>query len=325
MQSFPAYAPAERKPSSSQFSRKKHYPTAVQSAINVFHVFRRRAAFEIFHGKRHDHFHAGIEVRDHGTENGRAVQPRNGGHLFQVLVLLGEPVLSGRGERACRRRVLRDHLLAAAAVARDRRACERGVLIYYTAFDKRLHERDEPRRVTPRHGNAFRCRYARGARLVEFGKAVFPSRQGAVRGGRVDDRRARTFRQPRRLLRRRVRQAQERDVGGEDRLPSRLRIFPLFFGENYQTYVRTLLQPFGDAQSRRALSSVHENLCHFTNSSTNLICFSTDAAPVPPSDVRLRTHAASEIASYRSSPNSSEKFLYSPSVISSSVLSCFMP
>ena len=84
-------------------------------------------------------------------------QTRDRAHLAQVLVLLREGVLPGRGVQGvglvCL--IFGDHLLAAAAVARERVARQQRVRRQDARLDERIDEHDEAAGVAAGHGDAL--------------------------------------------------------------------------------------------------------------------------------------------------------------------------
>ena len=214
-----------------------------------------------------------------------------------MFVLLSEGVLPGRRVLRARPLVVRDHLFAAAAVTGERKTAEPRGRGQYPRRDQRADERNEPRSVTAGDGDTLRGGYPLRALRGQLGETVLPARRRAVGGRGVYERRAAALRELRRFARRSVGKTEKDDVRRGDRVLARRAVLAQLVREDYLPKIGARRYPALYAQSGRALPAVYEHRFHPANLSRKRICFSTDSAPVPPSDTLLATHARSEMAS----------------------------
>ena len=139
-------------------------------------------------------FHAGVVIRDDGREERCLAELADLHDLRKMLVLLGEAVLAGRGER---KRlflfVFLDHFFAAAAVAGEGYDVERVIDRKDACVDERIQDRDRAAGVAAGDGDLL-C-FADGLVLLgrEFREAVDPVFLGAVGRGGVKDANAGAF------------------------------------------------------------------------------------------------------------------------------------
>ena len=125
--------------------------------------------------------------------------------------------------------VLRDHLLSAAGVSGEGKYSEGRLLRDHSRRHKRIDRNHESRCVTARICSKFRvndCIFMRSGKLRN---SICPARRGAVCRGSVDDPREILLHKTHRLLRRRIRQAEEGDIRRVDEFLSLIRVFPLCF------------------------------------------------------------------------------------------------
>ena len=132
---------------------------------------------------------------------------------------------------------------------------------------------------------------------VELGEAVVPARLGAVGGRGVDDGGI-AVHQVRRLNRRRIRQAEESHIRGvQDLFPGRP-VLPQLRRQAQDLQFLPIGQALMNPQAGGAGAAVYKNLCHwFSSFLTNAICFSTEAAEVPPSLIRFSMQVFRSMAS----------------------------
>ena len=238
-----------------------HDGAGVLCGVGGLDVRHRLAGAELSAEERDARLHAAVEIRHDRREHRRVRQTRDRAHLAQVLVLLREGVLPGRGVQGVGRvcLIFGDHLLAAPAVARERVARQQRVRRQDARLDERIGEHDEAAGVAAGHGDAL----GRSDRCLALGrqlrKAVHPARRGAVRGRGVEHDRVRVFDQICRRDGRRVRQTQKRDVRAVEHLALRLDIVPKLRRQGQQRDVRALCQPVVNAQPGRAGAAVNEN------------------------------------------------------------------
>ena len=209
--------------------------------------------------QRDHRLHARVVVGHNGDEIRCGVQPRDGGHLGQVLVVQRQAV----GARGVQRLVgalglvLGDHLFAAAAVAGQ----ARHVQVRGLRDDPQLHQRrdgrDKAGGVAARHGDAGRG-FQRLAGAVQLGQAVDPAGRGAVRRARVEN--AHIVPQQRHdLTRGVVRQAEEREVALiDDRRPC-ADILAVRLGDFQNFKFVPFRQPVRNAQTGGPGGTVHED------------------------------------------------------------------
>ena len=178
-----------------------------------------------------------------------------------MLVLLRQTVLPGRGVQGVQFvcLVLGDHLLAAAAVARERVARQQRVRRQDARLDERVDQHDEAAGVAAGHRDAL-GRTDRGLALGrQLREAVRPAGGRAVRGRGVEHDRVRVLDEVRRRDGRRVRQAQKRNVRAVEQLALRFDIVVQLGRQGQQVDVRALGQPVINAQTGRAGAAVDEN------------------------------------------------------------------
>ena len=212
--------------------------------------------------KRNADEHAGVVICDDGREERGLLQAGDDPHLREVLVLLGQAVEARGIERGVAHfaLILRDHLLAAAAVASQREAAQHGVGRNDARVDQRPRDGDEARRVAAGVGDALARDDGLAHRRGELREAVGPALGRAMRGGGVDDARMVVLYEAHGLARRCVWQAEERDVRGVDQ-PGALRGVLAQRGvDGQQLDVRPPAEALKDAQAGRALAAVDVNL-----------------------------------------------------------------
>ena len=209
--------------------------------------------------QRDHRLHTRVVVGHNGDEIRCGVQPRDGGHLGQVLVVQRQAV----GARGVQRLVgalglvLGDHLFAAAAVAGQ----ARHVQVCGLRDDPQLHQRrdgrDKAGGVAARHGDAGRG-FQRLAGAVQLGQAIDPAGRGAVRRARVEN--AHIVPQQRHdLTRGVVRQAEEREVALiDDRRPG-ADILAVRLGDFQNFKFVPFRQPVRNAQTGGPGGTVHED------------------------------------------------------------------
>ena len=209
--------------------------------------------------QRNHRFHTGVVVGHDRHKVGRGVQPCDGGHLRQMLVVQRQTV----GARGVQRRVdalalvLGDHLFAAAAVAgqaRDRKVRSLG--------DKPpLHQRrngcDKAGGMAAGHRHAGGGRQRR-AGAVQLRQAVDPAGRCAVRRAGVQNPHI-TAHQRHDLARGVIRQAEEGEVTLiDDRRPG-ADILAVCLGNLQKLKFIPLRQTVRDPQPGSAGTSIHEN------------------------------------------------------------------
>src|SRR5690606_32478217 len=182
-------------------------------------------------------------------------------HLGQVLVREAQRVGARAGKIG--RRVLLvvgDHLLAAAAVAGDRRGRERPVGRYQSGGYKRPHREREGGGVAAGVGDAFARPQSLAVSGRELGHAVGPRRIDAVRGGGVDHAGLRIGDERGGFLGGGVGQAKEGDVGGVETLGPRGGVLAQGGIDLNDRDVGARGQPFEDLQSGGALLAIDKYL-----------------------------------------------------------------
>ena len=209
--------------------------------------------------QRDHRFHTGVVVGHDRHKVGRGVQPRDGGHLRQVLVVQRQTV----GARGVQRRVdalalvLGNHLFAAAAVAGQ--ACDREVR---SRGDKPpLHQRrngcNKPGGMAAGHRHAGGGRQRR-AGAVQLRQAVDPAGGCAVCCAGVQNPHI-TAHQRHDLARGVIGQAEEGEVALiDDRCPG-ADILAVCLGDFQNFKFIPLRQPVRNAQAGGTGTSIHEN------------------------------------------------------------------
>ena len=182
-------------------------------------------------------------------------------HLGQMLVGKAEAVALGRVQLAVGRTVgalvLGDHLLAAAGVARNAGAAERIV----RRGQPQLHQR--PRDADKAAGIAAGHRHAAGIfdlllLALQLRETVVPRCIGAEGRGGVQHLDVGAEKRHD-LFGRRIRQAEEGEVGGVDDLRPLVHILASLRRDAQQLNVRPGGQTVGDAQARRARRTVDKD------------------------------------------------------------------
>ena len=188
-------------------------------------------------------------------------QARDGAHLAQVLVLLCKTVLPGGNVQGVEgvRLILGDHLLAAAAVARERVARQQRVRRQDARLDERVDQHDEAAGVAAGHRDALGGTDRGLALGRQLRETVRPAGGRAVRGRGVEHDRVRVLDEVSRRDGRRVRQAQKRDVRAVEQFALGLDIVVQLGRQGQQVDVRALGQPVVNAQTGRAGAAVDED------------------------------------------------------------------
>ena len=178
-----------------------------------------------------------------------------------MLVLLRQTVLPGRNVQGVKLvcLILGDHLLAAAAVARERVARQQRVRRQDARLDERVDQHDEAAGVAAGHRDAL-GRTDRGFALGrQLREAIRPAGGRAVRGRGVEHDRVRVLDEVRRRDGRRVRQAQKRNVRAVEQLALRFNIVVQLGRQGQQLDVVALGQPVINAQAGCTGAAVDEN------------------------------------------------------------------
>ena len=132
---------------------------------------------------------------------------------------------------------------------------------------------------------------------AELREAVGPAGGYAVRRRGVHDAHGGVFYHRDRLAAGGVRQAEDGEAAGVERLAPCRRVFPRLAREGDEFEVVPALQPGVYAQPGRAGAAVYEYLCHAVTCFKYSICAAMFAGEAPPSEVRFATQAAREMSS----------------------------
>ena len=176
-------------------------------------------------------------------------------------MLLRQTVLPGRNVQGVKLvcLILGDHLLAAAAVARERVARQQRVRRQDARLDERVDQHDEAAGVAAGHRDAL-GRTDRGLALGrQLREAIRPAGGRSVRGRGVEHDRVRVLDEVRRRDGRRVRQAQKRNVRAVEQLALRFNIMVQLGRQGQQLDVAALGQPVINAQAGCTGTAVDEN------------------------------------------------------------------
>ena len=228
----------------------------------VMQRLRTRRDRQLAQRQRHRHREPLVETRHNRTENRRLLQARVHAHFRQMLVHQPQRIRTRTLQRLGQRRLLvvGDHLLAAAAVARDRKTRQREIRRHQPALHQRTHRERERRRMAPRIGDAFARADRRAIFRAQFRHAVNPRRVDAMRRRCVDHARLRIRHQRRRLLGRRVGQTQESDIHRVQTRRARRRILALRRIDLDQFQLGTQGEALMDLQTRGAFLPIDKYL-----------------------------------------------------------------
>ncbi|CAM2148598.1 hypothetical protein PT2222_200027 [Paraburkholderia tropica] len=229
-------------------------------AVQREHVLRRGAARELLRRKIGRDREALVERADDRREHGRLLEAAVERHFRQMLVREAERVRARAHQlRIAACFVLRNHLLAAAAVAGERVAVRRETGRDQTGLDERAHRQHECRSVAAGDRDALRRAHFLALRAGQFRQAVSPVGVGAKGRARVDQHRAVVLDQRSRFARGHVRQAQEGHIRCVDETTAFLDVLPLGLVDPQDLDVGALRQVFENLQAGRAFLSVDKN------------------------------------------------------------------
>ena len=155
--------------------------------------------------------------------------------------------------------ILRDHLLAAAGITGQRSTGQRGVLRDDAARDERIYGGDKAARVAAGVRDALGIPDRFAVRLGQLSKAVIPVRVGAVRGRGINDTGGIILDERNGLACRRIRQAQERNVGCVQELAALLSVLALVLIDEQQLDVVAAAEALVNLEAGRALFAVDVN------------------------------------------------------------------
>ena len=113
--------------------------------------------------------------------------------------------------------------------------------------------------MAARIGNALGVLDGFAVRLGQLGKAVIPVQVGAMRGRCIDDTGGIILDERDRLFRRRIRQAQERNVGCIEELAALLGVLALILIDEQQLDVVAAAEALVNLETGRALFAVDVN------------------------------------------------------------------
>ena len=154
-----------------------------------------------------------------------------------------------------------DQLPAAAAVAGDGVDGDRRVGRKQPGRDQGMDEHHRGQGITARVADPFRRGDAPGLLGVPFRQAVDPLGIAPVRRAGVDDAQVRVFDHGDGLARRRVGQAEDREIGGVQHLGAGARVLARRLGQAQELDVGAALQPRPDLQARGTDLAVDEDFC----------------------------------------------------------------
>ena len=183
-------------------------------------------------------------------------------HLWNMLVVQAQAVEAKGAARAWRGGVLElgDHRPATAGITRHGVDRHRPGGRQQTGRDERTNQRDEPRRVAPRVGDAAGSDDGFALALRHFRESVGPARGCPVGAGRIDDPHRLVFDQAGGLARRVVGQAQDDHVGDVEPVAARRQVLAHDRIYRDQFDVAPRREPLADTKAGRPRLAVDEDL-----------------------------------------------------------------
>ena len=213
----------------------------------------------------HGHLHAAVEISYDRGEYRLDLQTGNSCHLRQMLVCLGQTVLSGTIQIRCtiRALILGNHLFAAAGIARQRKAGKRRICRQDARHRQRCHQADKTAGMAS--GNSHTAAFGDGLPMLlgELCKSIGPAIRNTMGSRGIQDPCSAALCQGNGFLRCSVRQTQHRKICRVDCFLPCSRILPKCLGQGQQFQIRPGCQTLKNTQTRGAFLAVNKYLhCH---------------------------------------------------------------